>query len=216
MQCVAMLVVAVNRMKQSLSRRGYELRDEQLCGQILDSIAKDATAHTGANNASQNPKVFHRSDSIRQCTVCDSTQRHIVCKSGTKKLQAILLKGGDDEHKVSFKMSRYVPSTWTYCQSQIVRLSIKDNLHISCSKQSHEPVLNVEECALDLSQIRSDGDLNRFLFYKRTQGKCLTTFESVNCSGWFISTSSMFENQTVEMCHKGATCRLTSFQINEA
>lgn len=53
----------------------------------------------------------------------------------------------------------------------------------------------------------------RFLFMKRTSGVSLTKFESVNCRGWFISTSSDSEAEPVEMCEADAASRCCYFNM---
>ncbi|KAM7368535.1 hypothetical protein PAMP_012869 [Pampus punctatissimus] len=214
MQCVANLVLAVNRMKPSL-KSCRELSDEQLCSMIMVSLEDEnivKTVHDSATGVKKS--VFHRVNSVKQCTLCDTSHKDLV-HTGDLKLQAITLKGGNHERKINFKLSRYITPCSSDVKGQTIVLSISNNLHISSSMKDGKAVLNLEECSEgDLQNISDDEDMDRFLFYRRTTGVSLTTFESVKCPGWFISTSSEDEQQPVEMCQVDTSCRITYFKLN--
>ncbi|XP_041816046.1 interleukin-1 beta [Chelmon rostratus] len=217
MQCVAYLLLAVNRMKKSRSGSGGELRDGDLCSVIMDSVVDETIVKTTENVSTGGIRGnFQRVNSVKLCTLCDTSQKDIVHKSGALNLQAITLRGGHRESKVSFKLSRYITPCVSAGEGQTVVLSITNsNLHLSCSLIDGRAVLNLEECSEgDLRTISSDGNMNRFLFYKRASGLSLTSFESVRHRGWFISTSYEGENQPVEMCEADTARRLTCFKLN--
>ncbi|XP_006797338.1 interleukin-1 beta-like [Neolamprologus brichardi] len=80
----------------------------------------------------------------------------------------------------------------------------------NCHRKDNKVVLFLEQYHDD---ILTDRDMDRFLFYRKTTGISLTTFESVKFRGWYISTSQQ-ENQPVELCKVDAASRLTSFRVN--
>ncbi|XP_040012581.1 interleukin-1 beta [Xiphias gladius] len=217
MQGVATLLLAVDRMKKSLTSRGRELSDDELCGAIMDSLMDETIVKTVENFSTGERKItFQRVNSVRECTLCDTTKKDVIYASGELKLQAVTLKGGQGDRKVNFRLSRYITACVSPDDGQSVVLSITNqNLHISCSMNGDKAELNLEECTEEeLRKISNDGHMDRFLFYKRTTGISLTTFESVKCRGWFISTSYEQENQPVEMCKVDTAHRLTSFVVN--
>ncbi|XP_035524519.1 interleukin-1 beta [Morone saxatilis] len=214
MQRVATLLLAVNRMKKPLIR-GRKLSEDELCCVIMDSLLDETIVNTTENfSLGAERKTFQRVNSENMCTLCDTDQKAIVHGSGEIKLQAITLKGGNCERTVNFKLSRYISTADT--KYQCVLLSITNhNLHLSCFMKDGKAVLNLEECSKEtLEHISDDENKDRFLFYKRVTGVSLTTFESVRCPGWFISTSNDSERQPVEMCVADAARRVTSFKIN--
>ncbi|XP_076614644.1 interleukin-1 beta isoform X2 [Chaetodon auriga] len=217
MQRVAYLMLAVSRMKRPLTSSSRELSKGELCSVIMDSVVDETIVKTSENvSTAVTQGKFQRVNSVRLCTLCDSSQKDIVHESGALNLQAITLQGGHCERKVSFKLSRYITPCSSAGGGQTVVLSISSsNLHLSCSMKDGRAVLNLEECSEDnLKTISKDGDMDRFLFFKRTTGLSETSFESVTCRGWFISTSYEGENQPVEMCEADTYRRLTSFKLN--
>ncbi|XP_042250743.1 interleukin-1 beta [Thunnus maccoyii] len=216
MQCVATLVLAVNRMKKSLSRC-CELSDKQLCSEIMASLVEETIVKMEGNFTTEVKKrKYKRLYSEKQLTLCDSSQKDLCQVDGQLKLQAITLKGGHHDHKVNFKLAQYIKPSPESDIGQTVVLSImkeKDPLHISSSLKDGKAVLNLERCSeSNMQEIGEDSDMDRFLFYKRTTGINSTTFESVKCRGWYISTSYEDEYQPVEMC-RGTTRRNTCFTI---
>ncbi|XP_023148907.2 interleukin-1 beta-like [Amphiprion ocellaris] len=216
LQGVANLVLAVNRMKKPPSSCGHELSEDELCSLIMDSVMEETVVKTDRNSSTRGETrvTFERVNSGTQFSLCDSVQKDIVQQSGDLKLQAITLKGGQYEHKVNFKMARYVTRCVSAADSQMVLLSITNNMHVSCTMKDDKPELTLEKCCNDeLKKISNDQNMDRFLFFKRASALTLYTFESVKYRGWFISTSSDDERQPVEMCKVDAACRLTSFKI---
>ncbi|XP_030598918.1 interleukin-1 beta [Archocentrus centrarchus] len=205
MQSVALLVLGVNRMKKPLNLHSRKLSDYDVVN-IMDSVVEE-TVWNPLEEAKR--KHFLRANSEKECTLCDHWQKDLVL-SGDLQLQAITLKGGNYQHKVNFKMSRYNSSSVTPGDGLTVVLSININLHISCRKKDDNVVLTLEKYDGDIS---TDGDMERFLFYKKTTGISMTTFESVKFRGWFISTSE-YENQPVELCKVDTASRLTCFRVN--
>lgn len=204
MQSVALLVLGVNRMKKSLNLCNRKLSDDDVVN-IMDSVVEE-TVWNPLKEAKR--KHFLRANSEKECTLCDHWQKDLIL-SEALELQAITLKGGNYQHKVNFKMSRYISHSISPGDGLTVVLSI-NNLHISCHKKDDNVVLTLEKYDGD---ILTDDDMERFLFYKKTTGISLTTFESVKFRGWFISTSED-ENQPVELCKVDTASRLTSFRVN--
>ncbi|XP_073333722.1 interleukin-1 beta [Pagrus major] len=214
MQCVVTLMLAVNRLKKSLPRCGKGLSDDELCCVIMDSLVEDTIVKTTVNfSAEERRSQFQRFGSVRQCTLCDTSKKDLICVSEEMKLQAITLKGGHRERKVNFRLSKYIHPEGSPVSHSVV-LSITNNLHISCSMTDGRPALNLEECSeADLQTISKDDDRDRFLFYRRDTGVSYTTFESVKYRGWFISTCED-EEKPVDMCEANTSRRLTSFRVN--
>uniref|UniRef100_A0A3Q3LYR4 Interleukin-1 n=2 Tax=Mastacembelus armatus TaxID=205130 RepID=A0A3Q3LYR4_9TELE len=218
MQHMATLLLAVKKMKKSLTRCRQELSDEELCSAIMDSLVEETAVERVENpNTGRKTVTFQRVNSIREYTLCNTSKKDIVCALTELKLHAITLKGGNGDHKVNFKLSRYITN---YQRSQIVMLSVSPNLHISCSMKGDTAELTLEECSeKELKLISNDRNMDRFLFYKIEKGIDLNKFESVACSNWYISTSYQEENQAVEMCKVDANTaeprRDICFKINE-
>ncbi|XP_078128282.1 interleukin-1 beta [Sander vitreus] len=212
LQSVANLLLAVNRMKESLTRCDSELSDEELGSAIMESLV--TVTHVTTTSSAGVKRIFQRINSGNLCTLCDCSQKYIIQAPGGSKLQAVTLQGGNGDKKVNFKLSRYITPNVSADEVGAVVLSITNTLHMSCCMKDGKAVLNLEECSKEhLKKISDDGDMDRFLFYKRTTGTSLTTFESVRCRGWVISTSHKAEYQTVEMCQQDAVRRLTHFKI---
>ncbi|XP_034048184.1 interleukin-1 beta [Thalassophryne amazonica] len=210
MQCVVNVVLAVNRLKKSLS---WCQSDEQLCCMILDSLVDEKVFQIVQNIGTSESKVTYQRSSHRprQCTLCDTSQKDVVHFTGEMKLHALTLKGGNSDRKVLFELVRYLAPVGG--ESQIVALSIsQSNWYITCSMKDDKAVLLLEECSGEkLQRINGGEDMDRFLFMKRTRGMSLTTFESVACRGWYISTSPEDE-QPVDMCQVDTSTRLTCFK----
>ncbi|KAK9532193.1 hypothetical protein VZT92_009591 [Zoarces viviparus] len=213
LKSVTTLLMVVNRMNRSLARCGRGLSDGELCSAIMESLVTE-TIITMNESPSAALRRFQRLSSGEVCTLCDSSQKEVVRASGDTKLQAITLKGGNYERKVTFKVAKYSNPSVPLGDGLTVLLSITNNQHICCSMEDGRAVLKLECCEQKLQSISADEDMDRFLFYKRTTGASLNTFESVKCAGWFISTSCEGENQPVEMCTVDAARRLTSFKLN--
>ncbi|KAE8285371.1 Interleukin-1 beta Precursor [Larimichthys crocea] len=216
MQCIATLLLAVNRLKRPLTRCCREINDGELCSSIMESLVEETIVKKTENLSMAVRRIFQRVNSEKMLTLTDSEQKDIVCGNGELKLEAITLRGGNCERKVNFKLERYITPCVSPGEGQPVVLSItNNNMHISCTMNDGKAVLKLEECCEEtLSRISDDGNMDRFLFYRRITGMNLTTFESVKCPGWFISTSYECENQPVEMCKANTVRRVTCFKTN--
>ncbi|XP_062290729.1 interleukin-1 beta [Scomber scombrus] len=210
---VANLMLAVNRMKKP-QMCCHDLTDEQLCSAIMGSLVDEKIVKMEHNSTTGITKyTFRRVKSEKQFTLCDIAHKDL-CKeaeSGEWKLQAVTLKG------VNFKLARYChPCEDRSNKGQTVVLSVMNSdMHITSSMNDNKAILTLEKCSeVKLQKISDDENMDRFLFYKKTTGVDLTTFESVKCPGWFISTSSNDECKAVEMCEVDTAYRLTSFKIN--
>ncbi|KAK5879107.1 hypothetical protein CesoFtcFv8_024445 [Champsocephalus esox] len=209
---VAILLLAANRMKRGLSFCSRGLREEELCSAIMDSLVTETTVEIQSSSTTET-RIFHRLNSVIQCTLCDMVQKDVVYSSDDFKLQAITLQGGQGERKVNFKMSKY--GTLSDGDGQTVVLSIGGDLHMSCSLEDGKATLLLEKCDEgELKKISDDGDMDRFLFFKRTVGVSQNSFESVKYRGWLISTSWEEESKPLEMCEVDSGNRLTCFKLN--
>ncbi|XP_028457411.1 interleukin-1 beta [Perca flavescens] len=214
LQSVANLLLAVNRMKKSLTRCDSELSDEELCSAIMESLVTVTIVTATEASSTGVKRIFQRLNSGPLHTLCDHSQKYIVQASGGLKLQAVTLQGGNGDKKVNFKLSQYITPDVSADEVGAVLLSITNTLHMSCCMKDGKAVLSLEERSKeDLKKISADGDMDRFLFYQKTTGRSLTTFESVRCKGWFISTSHEAEYQPVEMCERDDARRLTHFKV---
>ncbi|XP_071322874.1 interleukin-1 beta [Trachinotus anak] len=216
MKSVATVLLAVNRMKKPPTRSPWELSDNELCAVIMDSLLDETIVKTVADVSTGKERIIFQRTSSWECTLCDSSQKAIICKSEELKLQAATLKGGYGDRKVNFKLVNYVSTGPCRPNGQTVVLSIKNhNLYIACNMEGNRAQLNLEECSEEnLRRISNDGNMDRFLFQVGTTGVNVTTFESVKYRGWFISTSSEDDNQPVEMCKVDAHQRVTAFRMN--
>ncbi|XP_026210444.1 interleukin-1 beta [Anabas testudineus] len=213
LKIVANLVLAVSKMSKTKTCCNLDLSEDELCSAIMDTVTDETIVETVNNSCTGKPeRVFRRLNSVRECTLSDSSQKAVYCTTvGDVKLQAITLTGGNSDRRVGFKLSKGVFGSGDN-GSLTVFLSIKNtNYHITCSMDDEKAVINLEECSEE--QLASDKNVNRFLFYKVCTGQCLTTFESVKCPGWFISTSFK-EDQPLEMCKEKGSQRLTNFRMS--
>eukprot|EP00064_Thunnus_orientalis_P014652 superscaffoldBa00002574_g14699 len=209
MQCVATLVLAVNRMKKSLSRC-CELSDKQLCSEIMASVVDETIVKMEGNFTTEVKQQTNKHlCSVKLYTLSDTSQKHLCQVDGQSKLQAITLKGGNHDKKANFKLARCIKPSPGPDRRLPVLLSVmtkKGFQHISSSLKDGKAVLNLE--------IGEDSHMDRFHFYMKTTGS-LTTFESVECRGWYISTSYEDERQPVEMCQQHTARRNFQFTMNE-
>ncbi|XP_054468834.1 interleukin-1 beta [Anoplopoma fimbria] len=217
LKSVTTVLLAVNRMKWPLTHHGRELSGDELCSALMESLVTETIVMTTGTSAKAGRNKYERVISNESCTLCDLSQKVVGLNSGTSELQAIVLKGGQGEHRVTFKMANYLNPNVSPEARLAVRLSINDNQHISCFMEDGKAVLKLKECCKqELRNISADGDMVHFLFYRKTMGTSVNTFESVKCPGWFISTSCQ-DDKSVEMCKvdsSQAPSRCTSFKIN--
>ncbi|XP_047425096.1 interleukin-1 beta isoform X1 [Mugil cephalus] len=211
MKSVATLVLVVNALKKFLTHGDRALSDGELCSAIMDKVVEEVAVMELSDHSTGVGQCFRKWRSMKGCELRDSAQRDIIHRCGEYKLQAITLKGGNSEHKVTFKMSSYIPTNRGSC-SQIVALSIHNNLYMSCSMNNNKVTLNLEECHENLQEI--EGNMDRLLFYKITTELDNNMFESVKYPGWCISTSNEHENESMDMCTVDNTTRCTRFKLN--
>ncbi|XP_008421476.1 interleukin-1 beta isoform X2 [Poecilia reticulata] len=216
MKSVANLVLAVNKLSKSLSLCGRDLSDVELCGAIMDCVVEETIFQEGWSNSSGTRKpVFQRCSSVHKFTVSDEYQKDFILTTGEMKLQAITLRAGNGDRKVNFEMCHYRPPCSSSIRSLTVLLSVSENLHISCSMEDGKVSLELEQYRHEsLTEINQEDGLDRFLFIKNTPpGGSLVSFESVKFRGWFISTSSVEIDHSVEMCQAATASRVTCFKV---
>ncbi|XP_077944829.1 interleukin-1 beta [Gasterosteus aculeatus] len=212
LQMVTTVVMAVTRMKRSLGHR--RLSSDALCSAIMESLVTETVVTTTGSSSMQ---PFHRVNSEEVCTLSDVSHKDVICPSGGTILQAMVLKGGHSDRKVSFKLVSFLSPSLSPTDGTAVLLSVTNsNRHISCSCEGGTVVLKLEEYDRKLQEISAQEDTDRFLFFRRTTGVDLNTFESVRYRGWFIGTPDEDHDQvcTVEMCTVDCARRQTCFKIN--
>uniref|UniRef100_A0AAT9K460 Interleukin-1 n=1 Tax=Amphiprion clarkii TaxID=80970 RepID=A0AAT9K460_AMPCL len=211
MRRVVNLIIATERLKAGRSETvlSTDFRDENLLNIMLESIVEEKIVFE--RNAVA-PNQFSRT-AVHQCNVTDSQKRSLVLVQNSMELHAVRLQGGSDNRKVQLNMSTYVhPAPTT--EARPVALGIRDtNLFLSCHKEGDEPTLHLEEVTDkdSLLRISSEGDMVRFLFYKRDSGLNISTLMSARYPDWYISTAQQ-DNKPVEMCQEVAP-RYRSFNI---
>ncbi|XP_043951854.1 interleukin-1 beta [Gambusia affinis] len=217
MKRVANLVLAVKKLSKSLSLCGRDLSDVELCGAIMDCVVEETIFQEGWNSSTRPGKPFFRrcSSSVCEVTVSDEHQKDFILTPGGMMLQAITLKAGNCDREVNFEMCHYSPPP--SISSLTVLLSVSKNLHISCSMEDGKVSLELEQYSQEsLKEINQDDGLDRFLFFKKVPpGGSLVSFESVKFRGWFISTSSLDMDHSVEMCQAATSSRVTYFTLKE-
>uniref|UniRef100_A0A3B4VPG1 Interleukin-1 n=2 Tax=Seriola dumerili TaxID=41447 RepID=A0A3B4VPG1_SERDU len=211
MKSVATLLMAVNRMKKTPTHSSWELRGDELCRVIMDSLVDETVVKTVADATTGQRSIKFVRVQSEECTLSDTHKKDIICTSEDFKLQAVTLKGGYGDRKVNFKLVKYISCG----AGQTFVLSIKNannhKLYLSCVMNSDNAELHLEKCSED--DISSSNDMDRFLFDKKLTGISLTRFESVKYPGWFISTSES-ENQPLELCQTDSAQRVTYFKVS--
>uniref|UniRef100_A0A3Q0SH08 Interleukin-1 n=1 Tax=Amphilophus citrinellus TaxID=61819 RepID=A0A3Q0SH08_AMPCI len=210
MKCVANLIIAMERIKASISEPvlSTDFQDEHLLSIMLESIVEEQTVieRTAA------PAQFSRTGEL-QCSITDSQKRDLILVQSSMELHAVMLQGGSDDRKVFLNMATYVHPT-PIAEARPVALGIKDtNLYLSCHEDGDKPTLHLEEVTdkNSLLRVRADSEMVRFLFYKRDSGLNISTLMSARCPNWYISTAQD-DQQVVEMCEESAH-RYRSFNI---
>ncbi|XP_054916710.1 interleukin-1 beta isoform X2 [Poeciliopsis prolifica] len=216
MKRVANLVLAVNKLSRPLSLCGRELSDVELCGAILECVVEETIFKEEWNSFPRQLKPLFRrcSSSVCEVTVCDEFHKDLILTTQEMRLQAITLRAGNEDREVNFVMCYYNPPPSIPCLT--VLLSVSKNLHISCSMEEGKVSLKLEQYSQEsLKEISQADGLDRFLFYKNPPpGGSMYRFESVKFRGWFISTSSVEVDNSVEMCQETAH-RVTCFRVME-
>ncbi|XP_029371038.1 interleukin-1 beta [Echeneis naucrates] len=211
---VTILVMTMNKIQNPPKCSSWKLSDEQLYGEILDRLVDKKVIKTVANVSKEGKtSVFNRLGSL-ECTLTDNSHKDIICKSEGLELQAITLKGGARDSKVNFKMVHYASPDISKGFTCVLSVK-KSNWYFSCVENGDQPKLKLEECSeARFGNFSVAEKMDRFLFIHTTTGMNISRFESVRCSGWFISTSSVAEDKPVEMCEVDAAQRITSFKVN--
>lgn len=215
MRSIANLIISLNRLKSMVSTSSTNFLDEQLSNNLFDPLVEGGVVavhdHTLCRSANDEFHLLGK----QQCTLSDISQKTLVKPEDAMVLQAITLRGNHNSvKKAIFSLGQYISNQDTP-EAPPVALSIAGSKwHISCSMTSEKAVLQLEEVSCGLDCIQGDGEMTRFLFYKRDSGNgmSLTTFESAKYRGWFIRTSSV-DNEAVSMCH-ATSLKMTSFNIN--
>ncbi|KAM4578353.1 interleukin-1 beta-like [Fundulus diaphanus] len=212
MRCVANLIIAMERLKAGMSEKvlSTDFSDETLLNIMLESVVEERFI---VERTSAGPGQFSRGVE-HPCTVTDSQKRSLVLVQSNLELLAVMLQGGSDNRKVYLNMATYVHLTPNTEVGQPVVLGIKDtNFYLSCHKNGDKPTLHLEEVEdkASLSEISSDSEMRRFLFYKRDTGLNISTLMSAHFPNWYISTSTQ-NNKPVEMCQESAS-RYRTFSI---
>ncbi|KAL0965199.1 hypothetical protein UPYG_G00278090 [Umbra pygmaea] len=215
MKKAAHLVIALRRMKNTFQLSNHTdiqnmITDNLFEEHVMEQI-QDCVETLGSNRLKG---MFRRMGSIHECSLSDKDQKSLVRYSETMTLHAATLQGGNNHQTAKFKLCRYVSIIETVPAQPVVLGIANTDLYLSCSvpTDKNTPVLLLEPCVEhQLNIISTDAD-QRFLFYRRTTGRSQTTFESVQCRNWFLSTS-VDPQQPIEMCQKQDVEKLTTFEV---
>ncbi|XP_030623915.1 interleukin-1 beta [Chanos chanos] len=206
------IISTLQRMEHDHCPKSTEFSDDALYNIIMEKAVEECVV----SNTWSSTKSYTRTGRVVQCTVCDKVQKSLVLNKTIPELQAVILKGGSLDQRVRLNLSSYMAPGPQASQGQPISLSIAgSDLYLSCSKTSENPALQLEvvKDKKALNNIKAQGDLARFLFFRRGTGLSINTFESVKFPGWFISTAS--EDKTVEMCEKDTPKRIIAFTIQD-
>ncbi|KAL4609525.1 interleukin-1 beta [Arapaima gigas] len=215
MRQVAHLVIAVQRMKNTMKLQGTEFSDHELLNIMMENIIEECVVMTVQNPDKSGAVVYTSTNQVVKCNVADQYQKSWIRNEEALKLQAMTLQGGNFHRKVQLNLSTYVCPSYTVGQGQPVTLGITEtDLFLSCSKENDVPILQLERVSdrSKMKTINEQDDLSRFLFLKKGTGFSMTTFESAKYKGWFISTA-IEEQEPVEMCTMQEANRITSFMV---
>ncbi|XP_015253101.1 PREDICTED: interleukin-1 beta-like [Cyprinodon variegatus] len=212
MRSVANLIIAMERLKAGMSEKimSTDFSDEHLLSIMLESVVEERLI---CERTSAGPGQFSRGDE-HPCTVTDSQKRSLVLVRNNLELLAVMLQGGSDSRKVYLNMATYVHLTPNTAAGLPVVLGIKDtDFYLSCHQDGDKPTLHLEEVEdkTSLSEISSDSEMRRFLFYKRDAGLNISTLMSALYPNWYISTATQ-DHKPVEMCQESAA-RYRTFSI---
>ncbi|XP_030624267.1 interleukin-1 beta-like [Chanos chanos] len=211
MRQVANVIISLHRMKHSHKPQGTEFTDNELYNIIMENVVEECVVSSTWSSS----KSYTKTGRVIQCAMCDKVQKSLVLNKTIPELQAVILKGGSLDQRVRLNLSSYMAPGPQASQGQPICLSIAGrNLYLSCSKTSENPALHLEvvEDKKALNNISAQGDLARFLFYRRGTGLSINTFESVKFPGWFISTAPD-DYEPVDMCKEEAADRINTFTL---
>ncbi|XP_069038231.1 interleukin-1 beta-like [Lepisosteus oculatus] len=213
----ATLIVALERMKKVQEKPlGTEFTGDTLFHFVIEQLVEEVCFD---QQYQFNPTFTRRTQDLAH-SIADQHNKSWKLNelpNGAAELLAITVQGPSSSKKVWLNLSTYVSLPPVSSQSQPVALGIGGrNLYLSCSESEGKPILQIEEIPNkeDLRSIRSGSTAARFLFYKTDSGVSSSTFESVNCPGWYIS-SAIEEPCPVAMCHQHPNDRITSFMVKQ-
>ncbi|XP_058050022.1 interleukin-1 beta [Ahaetulla prasina] len=179
-----LIVIATESMKKSSPRLFSDEDLMDILSTILEPVTFEIYGHTEATNS-----IYHFWRDIVY-NIQDSDHKSLVFKEPAQ-LVAMHLQGPNIEQAVKLKMSVYRPKIEAGTSKIPVALSIqKGKLYVSCVWKEGQAVLQLEEATIQGNLDKSQ--LGRFLFFKIESGKH-TRFESAECPGWFICTSTQSE-----------------------
>ncbi|MEQ2283684.1 hypothetical protein AMECASPLE_014099 [Ameca splendens] len=209
MKSVANLIIAMERLKGGMSAavQSTDFSDENLLTILLESVVEETFI---IERTSAGPDSFSRGEE-HPCSVTDSQKRSLVLVRNNLELLAVMLQGGSNSHKVYLNMATYVHVRPNPEMGQPVVLGIRDtDFYLSCHKNGDKPTLHLEEVEdkTSLSEISSESEMRRFLFYKQDTGLNISTLMSALFPDWYISTATQ-NNKPVEICQKNAARHIT-------
>lgn len=212
MRCVAKLIITMERLKAGVSEMvlSTDYTDENLLNIMLESVVEEKII---LERTSAGPGQFCRREE-HPCSVTDGQKRSLVLVQQNLELFAMMLQGGSNSRKVYLNMATYVHLSPDTEVGQPVVLGIKDtDFYLTVHKTGDKPTLHLEEVQdkTTLSEISSDSEMRRFLFYKRDTGLNISTLMSAQYPNWYISTATE-NNRPVEMCQASAS-RYRTFSI---
>ncbi|XP_072288508.1 interleukin-1 beta-like [Eucyclogobius newberryi] len=215
MRRVVNLVIAMERLKNSVAQTllSPDFRDESLLSIMLESIVEEkvvsdlfAAKPQFTKMGDHEPKPYYN--------VTDSQKRNLVLADGSMKLHAVMLQGGSTSRKVQLNMSTYRPPLPS-AEARPVALGIKGtDYYLCCHNDGNEPSLHIETVSNkdQLTNISTDSDMVRFIFYKHDTGLNLSSLRSARFPEWYISTAEQ-DNVPVQMCAEASSYSTFSFQV---
>lgn len=187
----ANLVLVLRRMTKPDLRSEFVMEE---CGQTEAPLVYQSAGGT-----------FIRGSGPMECNLCDYEKKVLLRQhSQALQLQAAYLQDDMDGKKVTFFLDTYVNMQSPKATGQAVTLTMparsSDRFCLSCTQSDSDPILQLERVSCQqLKSVHAEGDLVRFLFYRKETEFSTTTFESVRYPGWYIQ-SPETESEPVEMC----------------
>lgn len=182
------VVVAVEKMRRGVFNAidGCHFGDSDLL-EIFGSIVVEGDINVQTFERTFMAESVYRyfSSTVQRITDADNKSLALNEFSGQAQLVALHLQGPNAERQVKLNMSFYTSPPGD--KKRPVTLAIVGKqLYLSCVMVGMTPELRLEEVSEILTTIKTD--LLRFLFFK-VDASNSSSFESVSCPGWFISTS---------------------------
>ncbi|KAF7646254.1 hypothetical protein LDENG_00190930 [Lucifuga dentata] len=210
MKNIVNLIIAMERFKGSRSESVLNSsKHDNMLNIVLESIVEERIIF----ERSSAPPAFTKTPGEHQCSVADIQKKNWILLRNSMELHAVMLQGGNSQHKVQLNMSTYAHPTPSI-EARPVALGIRGtDLYLCCHVDGDQPTLHLEavQDKAILSSIGTQSDLLRFLFYKKDTGLSNSTLMSARCPGWYISTANR-DNMPVEMSQQ-TTNRIRTFTI---